>query len=129
MERIKELYVVLDNTVGAAGEMARVLRKKHIGVQTIAMFVDSARMCVTRPDLARKVLEEHGYQTEVREVLRLIVPNRMGVLEELTLKLGNAGINIEYLYCSLYERMKKGVIILEVDQPDFAIDLFRNHEW
>jgi len=48
---------------------------------------------------------------------------------ELTTKLGNAGINLIYLYGALEKKQRRGTVILEVDQPDLAVDLFANHKF
>jgi hypothetical protein len=127
MEKIEEVYVVLENKPGVAGNMARILKKKNIAIYAIAMFIDFARMYVSRPQEAVGILHEHGYVAEIREALREAVPNRIGALMELTRKLGKAGINIDYLYGAMLERQKQGLIILEVDKPDLALKLFRNH--
>lgn len=129
MEKIKEVYVVLENAPGAAGEMTRALKKKGIAIYAIAMFIDFARMDVSNPELAVETLQSHGYAAEIRDALRVTLPNRVGVLMEITQKIGNAGINIDYLYGALQPRQKKGVVILEVDQPDVVIELFRTHQF
>ncbi len=129
MEKIQEVFVVLENKPGTAGEMARILKKQNIGIYAIAMFIDFARMHVTDPEKAAKALLENGFPTELRDALRVLLPNRKGVFMELTQKLGNAGINIDYLYCALQEKQKNGVVILEVDQPDLALDIFKNHQF
>ena len=129
MEKIQEVFVVLENKPGTAGEMARVLKKKGVGIYAIAMFIDFARMHVSDPEKAMKALIDNGFQVELREALRVLLPNRKGVFMELTQKLGNAGINIDYLYCALQEKQKDGVVILEVDQPDLALEIFKNHQF
>lgn len=129
MEKINELYIVLENRPKAAGEMFRVLKKKDISIYAVGLFGDSARIYVSNPEQALNLLKENGYAVEVREVLRVVLPNRQGALKDLTMKLGNAGINIIYLYGALEEKQKKGIIILEVDDANLAIDLFRNHEY
>ena len=129
MEKIQELFVVLDNQPRAAGELFRVLKKKRISIYAVGLFLDTARLYVSDPDNALEVLKEHGYAVDTRKVLRVILPNRRGALMDLTMKLGNAGINIEYLYGALEEKQKKGIVVLEVDKPDLAIDLFRNHQF
>ncbi len=129
MEKIAEVYVVLENKAGVAGDMARVLKKKNIAVYAIAMFIDFARMYVSDPEGAVKALHDNGCQAELREALRETMPNRRGALMELTQKLGNAGINIEYMYGSMLETQKQGIVILEVDQPDLALQIFRNHQY
>ncbi|RMH96255.1 MAG: hypothetical protein D6681_12595 [Calditrichaeota bacterium] len=126
MEPIREVYVVLENKPGTAGQMFRVLKKKRISVYAVAMFIDFARLVVSDADKAVAALQEHGYQVESRTVLRVQLVNRAGALMEFTQKLGNAGINIDYLYGSLHEKEKKGTIIVEVDQPELAMKLFEN---
>lgn len=129
MEKIAEVYVVLENKPGVAGEMARVLKKKNIAIYAIAMFIDFARMYVSDPQGAVKALQDNGYQAELREALRETMPNRRGALMELTQKLGNAGINIDYMYGSMLETQAQGIVILEVDQPELALQIFRNHRY
>lgn len=129
MELINEIFVVLENKPGAAGEMFRILKKKNIGIYAAAMFIDFARLQATHPEKAFQALQQNGFQVEMREALRVILPNRRGVLMELTQKLGNAGINIDYLYCALQEKQKRGTVILEVDQPELALKIFSNHQF
>ncbi len=129
MERIRELYVVLENRPGAIGEMCRILKKRDISIFAIGVFIDAARLYVSDPTRALEGLLEYGYEVEERSVLRAVLPNRKGVLMELTAKLGKAGINIDYLYGALEEKQKKGTIILEVDKPDLALKIFRNHQF
>jgi hypothetical protein len=129
MEKIKELFVVLENKPGAAGELLRVLKKINVSVYAVAMFIDFARLHVSDPEKAYRLLPDYGYQVELSDALRVVLPNRRGVLMELALKIGNAGVNIDYMYCALQEKQKQGTVILEVDQPDLVIDLFKNHKF
>ena len=129
MEKILELFVVLENKPGAAGEMFRILKKNNITVYATAMFIDFARVHVKDAQKALELLQKHGYQVELRQALRVILPNKRGNLMELAQKIGNAGVNIDYLYCALQETQKRGTVILEVDQPDLVIKLFQNHEF
>jgi hypothetical protein len=129
MQKIQELYVILKDTPGAIGDMCRILKKKNISIFAIGVFIDSARLYVSDTEKASKCLEEHGYILDVRSVLKVNLPNKRGVLMELTTKLGKAGININYLYGALEEKQKRGTLILEVDSPEVALDIFRNHSF
>ena len=129
MEKIIELFVLLDDKPGSIGELTRLLKKKRISIYAIGLFIDTARVHVSDPDKALAILQDAGYQAEQRDVLRVMLPNRQGMLMELTQKIGNAGINIKYMYGTMEERQKKGMIVLEVDKPDLAIDIFRNHRF
>ena len=125
MQKITELFVVIENRPNAAGELFRVLKKKNISIFGVGLFLDTARLYVSNPADALKILQEHNYTVEEREVLAVDLPNHQGALMEMTMKLGNARINIEYLYGALEPRQKKGIVILEVDQPALALKLFQ----
>ncbi len=129
MEKITELFVLLDDKPGSIGDLTRTLKKKKISIYAIGLFIDTARILVSSPEKALDIIQEQGYQAELREVLRLILPNHQGALMELTQKLGNAGINIKYLYGTMEQKQKQGMVILEVDNSDLAIDIFRNHKF
>ncbi len=129
MEKINELYVVVENRPNTAGELFRILKKKNISIYAVGIFQDTARLYVSDPEKAVEALQENNYVVEEREVLQVSLPNRQGVLLELTVKLGNAGINIEYLYGALEPDQSNGIVIFEVDQPDLAMEIFRNHKF
>jgi hypothetical protein len=129
MRKITEIFVVLENRPGSMGEMCRVLKKKRVAIYAIGVFADTARLYVSKPEAATEALVANGFEVETRDVLRVDLPNRIGAMMELTTKLGNAGINIEYFYGTIDEKQRKGVVILEVDKPDLAVDIFLNHDF
>lgn len=126
MKKIPEIFVVLEDRPGVVGEMCRVLKKKNVAIYAIGLFGDTARLYVSDADKARRGLAERNYTVDVREVLATVLPNHVGALMEFTQKLGNAGINIKYMYGTLVEKQKKGLLILEVDEPELALNLFKN---
>ena len=128
MQKISELYVLLENSPGTVGELARVLKKKGVSIYAIGLFIDTARLHVSDPELARQVMQDQGYQVELRDVLHIDVPNKPGVLMELTQKLGNAGININHLYGAMGKSQERGILIIEVDNIQLALDIFKNHQ-
>ena len=107
----------------------RILKKKRISIIAIGLFIDTARLLVSHPEKALEAIQQNNYQAELREVLRVQLPNRQGALMDLTHKLANAKINIKYLYGTMEEKQKRGVIILEVDNPNLALELFKNHRF
>ena len=129
MERIQEVYVLLEDAPGAIGKVTRILKKKRISIYGIGLFVDTARLHLSHPEKALDALLEHGYQAELHPVLQVMLPNKQGALADLTQKLGNAGINIIYLYGAMIEKQKRGVVVMEVDKPDLAVEIFKNHRF
>jgi len=129
MDTILELFVLLDDKPGSISELTRILKKKHISIFAIGLFIDTARLYVSHPEKALEAIHENNYQAELRKVLRVSLPHKQGTLMELTQKLANADINIKYMYGTMEEGQKTGIIILEVDKTDLAIDIFKNHQF
>ena len=129
MEKIRELFVLLEDKPGTIYELTRLLKKKRINILAVGLFIDTARLLVDHPEKALESLQENEYTAEIRDVLSMRLPNREGVLMDVTQKLSNAGINIKYLYGTMDETQKRGRIILEVDNMDLALSIFANHEY
>jgi hypothetical protein len=129
MKKISEIFVVLDDRPGTIADLTRVLKKKNISIYGIGLFIDTARLHVSDPDAAMEAIQENGYPVELRDVLRIDLPNKPGKLMEITNKLANAGININHLYGAISEKEKQGIIIMEVDNIQLAMDIFENSEF
>jgi len=129
MDKILELFVILEDKPGSISELTRILKKKRVSIFAIGLFIDTARLYVSHPEKALEAIQMNNYQAELREVLRIQLPNKQGALMELTQKFANAEININYMYGTMEEKQKRGIIILEVDNAKLALDLFKNHRF
>ena len=98
MERIKELFVVLEDRPKALGEMLAVLAKGNIEIETMTAFIDSAKLILKDIDKAQKLLKEHNYVTEIRDIIRTRVENKAKEFAYITERIGHVGINISYVY-------------------------------
>jgi hypothetical protein len=127
MDTILELFVILEDKPGSISELTRILKKKRISIYAIGLFIDTARLYVSHPEKALEAILENHYQAELREVLRVNLTNKPGALMDLTQKMANAKINIKYMYGTMEEKQKSGIIILEVDNPKLTLDIFKNH--
>lgn len=68
----------------------------------------------------RRALLEVGLEGGVRTELRVAVPNRPGVVAELALALGRAGVNISDMTLSPSADHRHGTVALWVDEADAA---------
>ena len=64
---------------------------------------------------AASALEEAGIPYSKRNVVLVDVLDKPGVLGEVALVMSNAGINIDYVYCTV-----KGLVVFGVDDVDGA---------
>ena len=125
MERIQELYVILEDKANALGELCELLAKNKINIETIGVFGDSAKLLVQNIEKTKKVLEKHNYTVEIRDVIRIELENKPGELSYLTSRLGHVGINIDYLFSSFKKGEATASVILDVSDINMAIKLFQ----
>jgi hypothetical protein len=121
MERITEIYVVLENRPSTLGELCSHLAENDINIEAIGVFHDTAKLYVKNVTKAVKILNKLNYPTDLRDVLKIDLENRPGALGEITTKLGNKGINIEYCYGTLSRKGTTTSVILDVSDIDKAM--------
>jgi hypothetical protein len=125
MERITEIFVVLENRPSTLGEMCSHLAENGINIESIGVFQDTAKLYVKNANKAVKILSKLDYTTEMRDVLRVELENRPGALADVTSKLGNKGINIEYCYATISKKRDSAAVILDVSDIDKALKILK----
>lgn len=125
MERITEIFVVLENRPATLGELCSHLAENEINIDAIGVFQDTAKLYVKNTNKAMKLLSRLDYVVELRDVLKVDLENRPGALAEVASKLGNKGINIEYCYGTLSRKGKLTSVILDVSDIDQALMIIK----
>jgi len=128
MERITELFVVVENRPGALGELLGHLDKEKINIEAIGLFQDVAKLSVSDVNRAMKALTRGRYQVEQREVLRLDLDNKPGSFAFVASRLGTAGINIDYCYSTVGKGQKTATVIIDVKDLDRAMSVLGGAE-
>jgi len=122
-ERITELYVILENKPSVLGDLCSFLAENEINIDAIGVFHDTAKLYVQNLNKAVKVLSKLNYIVELRDVLRIDLENRPGALAEVTTKLGDEGINIEFCYGTLARKGNMVSVIMDVSNIDRAVQV------
>ncbi|MCX8028313.1 MAG: ACT domain-containing protein [Thermodesulfovibrionales bacterium] len=99
---VKQFVFSLPNRTGLAGEITTTLADANINISAFAGYEmgDSAEfmlICDQMPK-AKKILQKMGAELKEEQVIEVQMPNKVGELKTLTGSLGNAGININYIY-------------------------------
>ncbi len=121
MERITELFVVVEDRPGALGDLLNHLTKEKINIEAIGLFQDIAKISLSDADRAFKLLTKRKYQVERRQVLRIDLDHKPGAFAQVASKLGAAGINIDYCYATVAKGQKSASVILDVKDIDRAV--------
>ncbi len=128
MEKITELFVVVENRPGALGDLLGCLGRERINVEAIGLFQDVAKLSVSDTGRAVNVLTQSNYQVELREVLRLHLDNKPGSFAIVVSRLGTAGINIDYCYGTVGKGQKDASVILDVPDLERAMSVLEGTE-
>jgi len=125
MERITEIFVVLENRPSTLGELCSHLAENKINIDAIGVFQDTAKLYVKNVNKAMKILAKLNYVADLRDVLKVDLENRPGALAEVASKIGNKGINIEYCYGTLSKKGDVASVILDVSDVEKAMKLLK----
>jgi hypothetical protein len=82
------------------------------------------RMITDNPDNAVQVLTKAGYQVKIQEVIGLVLDNEPGVLNKISKRFGDAGINIAYTYGSGFSDSESALFIFRVSDMEKALEIF-----
>jgi hypothetical protein len=127
MERITEIFVLLDNKPYTLGNLCAYLAEEDINIEAIGVFHDTAKIYVKNLNKAVKALSkrEEYASHELRDVLLVDLANKPGALADVTSKLGDEGINIEYCYGTLSRKGEAVSVILDVSNIDKAEQILK----
>jgi len=127
MERITEIFVLLDNKPSTLGNLCTYLAEEEINVEAIGVFQETAKIYVKNLNKAVKALSkrEEYANHELRDVLLVDLENKPGALAELTSKLGDEGINIDYCYGTLSRKGDTQSVILDVSNINRAEQILK----
>ncbi len=125
MERITEIFIVLENRPSALGELCSYLAENKVNIEAIGVFQDTAKLYVENTNKATKILSKADYTIDFKDVLKVELENRPGALADVASKLGNKGINIEYCYGTIAKKAGSTAVILDVSDIDRAMEILK----
>ena len=103
---VKQLSVFLENTEGRLDEVLKILAQGGIDLLS-ASLADTMEYGVLRllakdPDKAKQILKDAGFAARIDEVIAVVVPDAVGSLAKVVGMIHAAGINISYIYGSMF---------------------------
>ena len=124
MEKITEIFIVLENRPSTLGELCSYLAENKVNIEAIGVFQDVAKLYVKNTNKAIKVLSKADYTIDLRDVLKVELENRPGTLAEVATKCGEEGININYVYGTVSSPDEKCLFVLCPEDIDLASKIF-----
>ena len=121
-----QLAVFLDNRPGMLSRTCQALAAAKINILALSILdtVDHAivRMVVDQPKEAEQVLARLHAMVQRRDVVVMDVPNTVGVLAGIAERLAQAGINIEYAYCTATAAQGGGALVVRTNDLEATIN-------
>ena len=102
---IKQISVFLENKPGALNAMTHVLAEHQVDMRALSLAETKdfgiVRIIVDDVYAASTMLKDEGFIHNVTKVLGVAIPDQPGGLNTVLKVLGEAGINVEYMYAFL----------------------------
>jgi len=112
-----QLSIFVANKPGVLGKVCDLLKKERINIYAITTSdnIDHSiiRLVVDEPHRALGLLEDYGTLVQETDVIMIDGPNKPGMIAEMARRLGEAKINIDYLYCATAPMAKTGLLIFK----------------
>jgi hypothetical protein len=121
-----QLALFMDNRPGMLARTCQALAHEQINILALSILdaVDHAvvRMVVDKPREAEQVLARLHAMVQRHDVVTIEVPNAPGALASIAERLAQAGINIEYAYCTATASHHSGAIVLRTNDLEATIN-------
>ena len=123
----KQFSIFLDNRPGTLARTCHALAKSGINIVALSISdtVDHVviRLVVSDSNKAIAILQGLHATVQEREVVMLEVASKPGALAEIAQKLAEAGINIEYAYCTSSASQAQGTMVLRTSDIEATINV------
>jgi hypothetical protein len=121
MPRAKALKVKVPDRPGVLGEIASALGAKGINLLAVHGYSEQGQgalcLVVDRLAAATKVLAGRGLRPEEEDVLEVQLADKPGTMGEVAKTLGDAGVNIKYVFVGTARGRKVTVYLAVADLP------------
>ncbi len=121
-----QVALFLDNRPGTLARTCRELAAAKVNILALSILdtVDHAivRMVVDKPKEAEQVLLRLHSMVQRRDVIVMDMPNEAGALANVAERLAQAGINIEYAYCTVSSTHAGGALVLRTNDLEATIN-------
>lgn len=121
---VKQISVFLENKPGAMAKFTDVLSKNKIDMRALSLAEAAdfgiVRLIVDDVYNAMQVLKEEGYICTATKVLAVEIPDEPGGLSHVIHYLGEADINVEYVYAFTTSQKDVAYMIFRVEDNEKA---------
>lgn len=123
--RVRQISVFLENRAGRLAEVLQKIGDAGVNIRALSLADTSdfgiLRLIVNNVDKALGALRSSGHTVSLTDVVAVEVPDQPGGLAGILGVLGEAGINVEYMYAFVEKATDKAVVIFRFEDVDGAL--------
>ena len=116
-EVAQQLSIFVANRPGVLANVCDLFKKQKVNILAITSSDNRdhsiIRLVVNEPARALDILEDYGTLVQQAAVIMIDGPNRPGTIAEIARRLGEAKVNIDYLYCATAPTAKSGLLVFK----------------
>jgi hypothetical protein len=122
--KVTQISVFLDNRSGVLADLTEYLGSNGINIRALSVAESRdfgvIRMIVADPSRVAELLGNKGYNIQKVDVIAVHVNDEPGGLGKALRALANQNLNVDYLYTFLDKLGDEAIVIMRVDNLDFA---------
>lgn len=120
-----QVSVFLENKIGHFERVTRVLKDIQVNIRTMTLNNTAngwgiLNLLVNDPEKAYAALSEQGFSVSLREVIALRMEDRPGGLDNLLVKIAEAGISFDNAVGRITEEHKTALLVIDVPDIESA---------
>ncbi len=127
---IKQISIFIENKCGSISEVLKTLADNNININALSVADTTefgvARMIVSDPELAQKILTEDGVIVRTGNITAVAVADEPGALMKTFAILGKNNIAIEYTYAFGKKLNGSSVIAIRTDNHELAAKVLKD---
>jgi len=132
MAKTKQLTVWMASGLAELGRITRTLADAGVNLTAFSCQLRTGdsplRLQVDQHERARQILQDLGLRVTEEEVLRVTVADKPGTLAEISARLHDAGIQVEYGYGAWTSKSRKADLVFAVSDLEGAERVLRRRK-
>ena len=129
---VKQLCVFIENKLGKFKELTKIFADNEINMISLSLSDSTdygvARLIVSDPTKAQKVLTEAGIASVVNEIMAVKIENKLGELDKLLKSLNDEKIDVQYVY-ALTSGKQASILLKTLDDKKAEKIIGKNYEF
>ena len=122
---IEQISIFLENRAGRLAEVTHTLTGASINIRALSLADTSdfgiLRLIVSDQERAFAVLREKGFTVGRNTVVAIEMEDTPGSLDAVLRRIGDAGLNVEYMYAFARGEKKQAVLVCLFDNTEKAV--------